>query len=224
MLKRSRLPVSGFILLFALAACAQAADKIRVACVGNSITFGAGVENRDKNSYPVKLGGLLGDEYEVHNFGVSGATLLKKGDRPYWNESAFKNATDLAPNIVIIKLGTNDTKPQNWKSSADYPADLSAMIDHFAQLASKPKVYVCLPVPVHRDLFGIRGSVLNDELLPMLKEVTQRKEVPVIDLYSALLEVPEHFPDGVHPNAAGAELMAKAVHKALTEKTAAADK
>ena len=76
------------------------------------------------------------------------------------------------------------------------------MIDHFAQLSSKPKVYVCLPVPVHRDLFGIRGSVLKDELLPMLKEVTKRKEVPVIDLYAALLEVPEHFPDGVHPNAA----------------------
>ncbi len=87
---------------------------IRIACVGDSITFGATIKNRTQHCYPAELGGLLGKKYEVRNFGVNGATLLKRGDRPYWKLPAFKAATDFAPTIVIIKLGTNDTKPKNW--------------------------------------------------------------------------------------------------------------
>src|SRR5882672_9957229 len=77
---------------------------IRVACVGDSITFGAGVENREINNYPVVLGRLLGSRFEVRNFGVSGATLLKKGDKPYWNEPAFKQVDGFAPQAVLLML------------------------------------------------------------------------------------------------------------------------
>ena len=98
---------------------AQTDSKTRVACVGDSITYGAGVAGRESNSYPAVLGKLLGDKYEVKNFGVSGATLLKKGDNPYWRQGAFKKATDFKPNIVVIKLGTNDTKPQNRTNHMD---------------------------------------------------------------------------------------------------------
>ena len=106
------------------------ADKVvRVACVGDSITYGAGVADRGKNNYPKVLGRLLGPGYETRNFGVSGATLLKKGDRPYWKTSAFKAATEFKPDIVIIKLGTNDSKPQNWKHKAQYAADLAALAE-----------------------------------------------------------------------------------------------
>jgi lysophospholipase L1-like esterase len=108
-----------------------AADKIRVACVGDSITFGAGVEKREVNNYPKVLGSLLGDKYEVRNFGVSGATLLSKGDHPYIKTGAYSDAKKFAPQIVIIKLGTNDTKPQNWKHEADFLADATNMIKEF---------------------------------------------------------------------------------------------
>src|SRR4051812_11154381 len=101
--------------LLLLPSFALAAEKIKVACVGDSITAGAGVQDPGHNAYPVVLQRLLGDKYEVKNFGVSGTTLLKKGDSPYWNQKAFKAATAFAPDIVIIKLGTNDTKAQNWK-------------------------------------------------------------------------------------------------------------
>ena len=85
---------------------AEQTDKIRVACVGDSITFGAGVKERNKNSYPKVLAGLLGEKYDVRNFGVNGATLLKKGNKPWWKLRAFKDATAFKPNVVIIKLGT----------------------------------------------------------------------------------------------------------------------
>jgi len=199
-------------------AVAAAEQPIRVACIGDSITFGAGVRDRGKNSYPVVLGRLLGEGYESRNFGVSGATLLKKGDKPYWKLRAFKQATDWAPNIVVIKLGTNDSKPQNWKNGAEFADDLRAMADHFIALPSKPKVWLCLPVPVYGPRWGINEPIVKGKISPIIQHVAGEKKLPVIDLHTALSGKPELFPDKIHPNAAGAALIAKAVHAALTGK------
>lgn len=197
---------------------AVAADAIRVACVGDSITFGAGVEKREVNNYPVVLGQLLGSGYETKNFGVSGATLLKAGDHPYWKTGAFKAATDYAPKIVVIKLGTNDSKPQNWKHKEQFAADLRALVEHFAGLPSQPKIYLCLPAPVYQERWGINEPVVKGEVIPLIQQVAKDKGLAVIDLYGALSGHAEMFPDKIHPNAAGAALLAKTVHAALTAK------
>lgn len=197
------------------AALVRAEEVVRVACVGDSITYGAGVANRGKNNYPKVLGGLLGTGYESRNFGVSGATLLKKGDHPYWRTGAFKAATEFKPHIVIIKLGTNDSKPQNWKHKAQYAVDLAALVDHFQALPSRPKIWLCKPVPVYKDRWGITEKVVKGEVIPLLEGVAKKKKLPVIDLYKALSGAREHFPDGVHPNVKGAEILARAVYKAI---------
>ena len=207
--------VSVVALVWGLWSHAFAAEKIRVACVGDSITYGAGVENRDQNNYPRVLGNLLGEKYEVKNFGVSGATLLKKGDKPYWKLNEFKAVDDFAPNIIIVKLGTNDTKPQNWAHKDEFAADYAAMLDHFKSLPSKPKIYACLPVPVYEDKWGITEKTVKEEVIPIVKKVAKEKGATVIDLYKALGGHKEMFPDGVHPNAAGAAVLAKSVHEAL---------
>jgi lysophospholipase L1-like esterase len=206
-----------FILLIVLTALiADAQDRIRVACVGDSITFGSGVAGRESNSYPAVLGQLLGEKYDVQNFGVSGATLLKKGDKPYWKEDAFKRATDFKPKIVVIKLGTNDTKPQNRTNHmADFVADLATMVEHFAALESKPKIYLCLPVPVYKTQWGINEESVAGEVIPAIKKVAAEKQLSVIDLHTALSDKKEMFPDNVHPNAAGAKLMAETIHAAI---------
>ena len=59
-------------------------NPIKVACIGDSVTYGSGIEDRDNNSYPAQLQKMLGDEYVVGNFGKPGATLLVKGHRPYF--------------------------------------------------------------------------------------------------------------------------------------------
>ena len=123
-------------------------SAVKVACVGDSITQGSGLPDPAKNAYPGQLQSLLGDRWKVGNFGVSGRTLLKKGDFPYWNEKAYRDALAFAPDVVIIKLGTNDTKPQNWKHEAEFVADYTELVKSFQALESKPRVFVCRPCPV----------------------------------------------------------------------------
>ena len=194
--------------------------KIKVACVGDSITAGAGIKD-PKMKYPTQLQGMLGDGYEVKNFGVGGRTMLKHGDAPIWKEKAYQAAKDFAPNIVVIKLGTNDTKPQNWKFKDEFAADAKAMVQEFQNLPSKPKVYLCHPVPAFPGNFGIRDEVIKNEVIPLIDQVAKETGASVIDLYTALADHKDLFPDKVHPNDAGATLLAQAVQKAIAAQPAA---
>jgi len=195
-----------------------AAQVLKVACVGDSITEGAGVDNPGVNAYPILLGRLLGTNYQTRNFGVSGRTLLRKGDYPYWNETAFRNATNYAPNIVTIKLGTNDSKPQNWKYKEQFGRDLSDMIEVFASLPSHPRVFVCLPVPAYGLQFDINPDIIKYEIIPIIKEVAKQKGAMTVDLYTPLSGRPDLFPDLIHPNAAGAAIIASTLHGALLQR------
>jgi len=191
-------------------------ETIRVACIGDSITFGASIKNRDRDCYPAQLGRMLGEKWQARNFGVSGATLLKKGDLPYWNQQAFKDALAYNPNVVIIKLGTNDTKPQNWKFKDEFASDYADMIDRFAELPSGPRIWICQPVPAYGERWGISETRIKNEVIPLINQIARSKHVPVIDLYGPLSDKPELFPDLIHPNAEGAYGIAKEIYAVLT--------
>jgi acyl-CoA thioesterase I len=192
-------------------------SQIKVACVGNSITFGATITNRQHYSYPAQLDSFLGEGWEVKNFGISGTTMLKNGDRPYWKQKAFTNAKDYNPDVVIIKLGTNDTKPQNWKFKNEYVADYTSMIDEFRTLPSKPMIFICFPVPAFPEYWGIRDSIIRADVIPLIKEVAKKNHVKIINLYKPLKKHADWFPDKIHPNAAGAGLMANVIEKVLVK-------
>ena len=190
-------------------------ESIRVACVGDSITYGARIQNREENCYPAQLSELLGEPYEVQNFGVNGATLLKQGNRPYWKTKQFQAAQDFAPHVVIIKLGTNDSKPDNWRHNGEFVADYTALIERFRTLPSSPQVFLCKPVPAFPGNFKITDKVIREEVIPHIATVAEQAEVEVIDLYAALSDRGALFPDKVHPNAEGAALMAETISAAL---------
>ena len=211
-LRTTVLSLASACLLFAPEAFAK---KIRVACVGDGITFGSGIKGRANKAYPKQLQGLLGDGYEVRNFGRSGATLLKKGDLPYWKTSQFRGATEFKPDVVVIKLGTNDSKPQNWNHGKEFEGDLRALVDHFEKLPSKPTVHLCLPVPVYATKWGINEPVSGGKIGPIIKRVAKDRGLNLIDLHTALSDNEAAFPDKIHPNAAGATIMAKTVFAAL---------
>ena len=191
-------------------------DAVRVACIGNSITFGAGIKNRSRDSYPSVLARMLGDSYWVKNFGVSARTMLNKGDHPYMNEPAYKNALAFNPNIVVIKLGTNDSKSFNWKYKADFMKDAQNMINAFKGLPSQPKIYLCYPSKAYLTGDGINDDIISKEIIPMFKKLAKKNDLSVIDLHTAMDGMPELFPDRIHPNEKGAQVMAKAVYQSIS--------
>ena len=191
-------------------------DAVRVACIGNSITFGAGMKNRSRDSYPSVLARMLGDNYWVKNFGVSARTMLNKGDHPYMNEPAYKNALAFNPNIVVIKLGTNDSKSFNWKYKADFMKDAQNMINAFKGLPSQPKIYLCYPSKAYLTGDGINDDIISKEIIPMIKKLAKKNDLSVIDLHTAMDGMPELFPDRIHPNEKGAQVMAKAVYQSIS--------
>lgn len=196
-------------------------DVVKVACVGNSITFGAGIKNNFQNSYPGILSQWLGKGYDVRNFGLSGRALLNKSDYPYMHEYKFRELQAFEPDIVTIKLGTNDSKPWNWRFGKEFQKDLMEMLDIIEQLPSKPQVYLCLPIPVVKsNERGIRENVVANEIIPIIRRVAKKRHLPVIDLYAAMKPYPDYYSDGIHPNEAGSAVIAGELYQVLTGKPA----
>ncbi len=189
---------------------------LKISCVGDSITQGVGAGKG--KSYPTQLQELLGKEWEVGNFGVSGRTLMRKGDHPYWSEAAFKKAQDFKPDAVIIMLGTNDTKRQNWVHKDEFESDYRDLVKTFKDLNPSPRIYLCRPVPVtDKGAFGINEAGIQEQM-PIIDKLVKEFNIGVIDMHAALKKNPEMLPDHVHPNAAGAGEMAKAAFEVLTGK------
>jgi lysophospholipase L1-like esterase len=186
---------------------------VRVACVGASITQGVGAH--PGKSYPEQLQAILGKKWIVKNFGVSGRTMTRKGDSPYWTAPAFKAAHDLNPNIVVILLGTNDTKPNNWKHHDEFYGDCRDLIESFKELPAHPHVFICrLPPVTAPGNYGIVPANLKLEL-PLIEKAAAAEHAGLIDVYGALLSRPRLFPDHVHPNDEGAAIIAQTVARAI---------
>jgi len=200
-----------------LASCTTSEKEIKIACVGNSITEGASIKWESRFGYPMIIDSILGEGYSVLNCGRSAATMLKKGNLPYWTTNEFSNVFAFQPNIIVMKLGTNDTKLSHW-NPADFEKDYQAMIDTFKTIPTNPKIFICLPVPVYEDKWGINDSTLQAGLLPAIQKIAKANNLPIVDLLSALNNRPEYFPDGIHPNEKGAKVMAETVAKAILEK------
>lgn len=195
-------------------------DKIRVACIGDSITFGAGIAEPN-GSYPSQLGQKLGQCYQVANFGVNNCTMLRNGDCPYWSQPVLNDVVTFNPHVVVIALGTNDCKPQNWQHKKLFVSDCIAMIRKFSQ--GNTKVFICFPPPVYGEISGITESVIYNELITMIAQAARLTSTPIIDLHTALINQERLFQDMVHPNYEGASIIANvvcdAVHKVTIKVT-----
>ena len=193
---------------------------IKVACIGNSVTYGYGHENPDSTSYPSQLAVMLGDDYEVGNFGKSGATLLRKGHRPYNEQEEFKKALEFAPDIAIIHLGLNDTDPRNWKYyKREFISDYVALIEAFEKVNPDVEIYICRMTPIfhwhHRFKKGTRDWYW--EIQETIENIAYNiAEVKLIDLQETLYRRPDLMPDALHPNPEGAKLIAQRVYSAIT--------
>lgn len=219
--------------VIAVGAC-FAGPPTRVACIGDSITFGFGLRDRDSQSWPARLGRWAGTDYDVRNFGVSGSTLLHAADRPYVKTKQWTQALEFAPDIALIALGTNDSKhpsadspesdgaPNNWAHHADFERDYREMISALRQKNANVKIYLCLAPPAFPGRWGINGATVRDEINPLIREVAEKEHAEFVDLYSPLQDKAVLFPDSIHPDAAGDRIMADTIFRVVFHREAPA--
>lgn len=204
------------IYIFAVfTACTK--EPVRVVCIGDSITEGAIITKQSKYSYPVVLDSLLGQNYTVLNCGKSSTALQKKSDFPYWNAKEFSNVFAFRPNIVLIKLGTNDTKSQNWNAGA-FEKDYQSLIDTLKSLPTSPRIILCLPVPVFQSHWGINDSTLVNGVIPIIERMADKNHLQQINLYQTMKNEQSYFPDGIHPNEEGSKKIALYIANSILEK------
>ena len=193
-------------------------NAVRVACIGNSITDGFGIDMATQQGYPARLQRLLGNGYHVKNFGVSGRTMLNKGDLPYQNELAWRDALAFRPDIVIIKLGTNDSKPENWQYNKGFTDDLQLMVDALKANKNNPRIILCTPIPAFNPTWNIHDSVIVNGITPIINKVAKKNKLQVIDLHTLYAhDGDKMLNDAIHPDAKGALRMAEIIAKALKE-------
>ena len=182
-------------------------DIIHVACVGDSITEGSG--------YPENLQIMLGDNYKVGNFGVSGSTVMQNSDIPYMNQAAFWRAIAFQPSIVVVMLGTNDAKESPYSSVENFQSDYKKLIREYEELESNPKIWLVTPPPIFENDFNLNNTHLEENIIPSIEYVANELNLPTVDVNTALTDYPEYFMDGVHPSSDGAMLIASKINQAI---------
>lgn len=206
------------LFLFVFLSALFAEGKIKVACVGNSVTFGTGIGN-SAETYPAQLQAMLGESYEVRNFGHAGATLLKNGHNPYWQLPEFEAAKAFAPDIVIIHLGLNDTDPKNWPRYRDsFISDYTDLIAAFKTANPKADVKICRMTPIFTAHARFKSSTRDWfwQIQQAIETAAQHNRAPLIDLHAPLHRRPDLFPDALHPTAEGAKIIAQTVFAHIT--------
>ena len=185
----------------------------KVACIGNSITYGARLKYPHVEGYPAQLQQLLGDGYWVKNFGISGSTM-QHSENTFMQKDRWQHARQFQPDIVFIKLGTNDIKPSHWKSDEAFTTAYQQMIDTLRALSSKPRIVLCLPATSYRQKDHL-DSDIQSKAIPLIRQVAKKNKLDVVDLHTPTAGQPERFPDQLHPDVQGAGIIAKTLYDYL---------
>lgn len=199
------------VLLFGLSSCfdkTRSLKPLKVVCLGDSITYGYKLPDRVAQSYPSQLAKLSHGQWQVLNSGVNGATLLHKGDIPITAQKAYQRAIRFQPDVVILLLGSNDTKDKNWKYIDEFIADHTKLVETIRDLPSHPHVITCSIPPI----FGYFSNGLNEkrakEVNGLLAQSVAASKADVLDIYTPMSQKPSFFVDGIHPNISGARKIA----------------
>lgn len=206
--------VAVLLVLSSMAASALAQTPLRVACIGDSITYGDKLSARDVQSYPAVLERLARERFAVGNFGVNGATALQTTGRAWTDTAACRDALAFAPDLVVVMLGINDLAFPD--RAALFPADLRAIVERFQALSPSPRVYLCTLTPLAPEERQAHANrAIRDIMNPAIRAVAADVGATVVDVSAAFPNREELLPDGLHPSPEGAGLIARAVLAAL---------
>ncbi len=192
---------------------------IKIACVGDSITYGYGLSNRN-DTWVSLLVNELGNKYQTINYGLISRTLLSSGNDPYMGEDLAKEFWNNRENIIIFMLGTNDSKNINWDYDK-FNKEYREILDRMIKEKSNSKIYIMIPPQVFIDnpiMTEPNKYNLENGVVPIIREIKENyKDIELIDLYSLTLNHKEWFNDGIHPNKNGNIEIANEISRVIKE-------
>jgi lysophospholipase L1-like esterase len=180
----------------------------RVACLGDSITSITG--------YPEELQTLLGNGSVVGNFGVSSATVNLNSNRPYYYDLAYRDARNFLPTTVIIMLGTNDARTDYYLKIGNFTANYERMLNRAQRWNSTQQIFLVIPPPIFENTLDLNSTSYAEGVIPRIKQLAIDLDLPIIDVYTPLVNHPEDFYDGVHPNSEGVRIIVNTIYQAIT--------
>ena len=189
----------------------------RIACVGDSITWGFTIVNRRKYSYPALLQQRLGAEYEVRNFGYNDASARFDADTPYVKKSVYQESLAWNPDVVLLMLGSNDTKKRNWDPEI-FRRDYKRIVESYLKLPSQPRVILIAPIqifqPMHIPLLGLYTETMENGVRPAIRELAAEMGLELVDLVNLFTDS-KYMMDGVHPQREGARMLEEAIYSGI---------
>ena len=192
----------------------------RIACIGDSITWGFTLLNPWKQSYPALLQQRLGPDYEVRNFGYNDAAARFDADTPYVKKKVYRDSRAWSPDSVLIMLGTNDTKKRNW-DPAIFDRDYRKIVESYVSLPSRPRVVLIAPIRIHNimnlPLMGLYPDTMEQGVRPAIHKVASDLGLEIIDLKDLFTDT-KYCRDGVHPQREGARMLEEAIYCGISPK------
>ena len=190
----------------------------RVACIGDSITWGFTLLNPWKQSYPALLQEMLGEEYEVRNFGYNDASARFDADTPYVKKRVYRESLAWNPDIVLLMLGTNDTKKRNWDPEI-FRRDYRRIVESYQELPSNPRIVLIAPIRIFLlqglHLLGLYPETMEEGVRPAIREIAADMGLDLIDLKDLFTDS-SYCMDGVHPQKTGARMLAEAIYSGIS--------
>lgn len=195
--------------------------QIKVALVGDSVTYGHSIKNWPKNNYPALLSKALGEKYCVKSYGVSGSTVQPDGDQPYNITKAYTWSHEFEADILVLMLGSNDSKPENWKGAEKFKEEYLKLLSTYSDVENQPTIIICTP-PTAYYPEGVTEGLSNydiqpdivEEIADIVKEVALERDYYLININNLTENRRDLFgKDNVHPNNDGASEIANAVYK-----------
>ena len=198
---------------------------MKIACVGDSITYGFGVSDYGNKNYPKQLDTLLGDGFCVNNYGHSGATAQRHGDQPYYEYSEYEESLEFDADILILMMGTNDSKPYNWIDEATFKSEYINLINAYKEQNPDIRVILCTPATsymVEENAEGLTSFDISPERCDLIAEIVRgiadEYGYELVDINVATKNNPALFVDDlVHPNTDGATHIAKTIYQYLMD-------
>ena len=181
----------------------------RVACIGDSLTWGFSLPEPWRQSYPAQLQERLGADFAVRNFGCNGASVRFDADLPYVETMAYGESRAWNPDIVLLMLGSNDATAWDWDAAA-FRRDYERIVASYRDLPSDPRIILIAPIRMFRVMGGTFGGLspetLEEGVRPVIREVARECGLQCIDLVDLFTDASYCY-DGVHPNVAGVGLL-----------------